>query len=128
MLQPDEVQAVAAYVAENRPGNDPFDIAINGDVSGDHDPSGTIARFEQAGATWWLELCADTPRESEIASAARPAALRGVRVIHEESGSVRRRQIHIERAERRPPLGTHLLTTCAVWPSQFDDSRRGGRA
>jgi hypothetical protein len=26
-------------------------------------PRDTIGRFEQAGATWWIELCSDTPDE-----------------------------------------------------------------
>jgi hypothetical protein len=41
----------------------PFDIAINGDSSGAGQPAGALARYEQAGATWWVELCSDTPEQ-----------------------------------------------------------------
>jgi len=52
MLQPRDVTAVATYIAEHRSSSAPLDIALNGDVSGDPDPEGTIADFEQAGTTW----------------------------------------------------------------------------
>jgi alkanesulfonate monooxygenase SsuD/methylene tetrahydromethanopterin reductase-like flavin-dependent oxidoreductase (luciferase family) len=61
LLQPDEVAAISRYLAAHRSGDGPFDVAINGDVSGDRDPQRTLARYAEAGATWWVELCADTP-------------------------------------------------------------------
>jgi hypothetical protein len=40
----------------------PWDVA-RCDVADDIDPAATISRYEQAGATWWAELCSDTPDE-----------------------------------------------------------------
>jgi alkanesulfonate monooxygenase SsuD/methylene tetrahydromethanopterin reductase-like flavin-dependent oxidoreductase (luciferase family) len=63
LLTAAEIAAIASYLAVLRPGADPIDIALNGDLAGDQDPRGTISRFEDAGATWWIELCSDTPEQ-----------------------------------------------------------------
>jgi alkanesulfonate monooxygenase SsuD/methylene tetrahydromethanopterin reductase-like flavin-dependent oxidoreductase (luciferase family) len=62
-LSPTEVATITEYLASIRGGTSSIDIAINGDLTGDIDPGGTISRFENAGATWWVELCSDSPSE-----------------------------------------------------------------
>jgi alkanesulfonate monooxygenase SsuD/methylene tetrahydromethanopterin reductase-like flavin-dependent oxidoreductase (luciferase family) len=62
LLRPDEVAAVKARISELRESTSPFDIAINGDASAVGNPEG-IAEYEKAGATWWVELCSDTPAD-----------------------------------------------------------------
>jgi alkanesulfonate monooxygenase SsuD/methylene tetrahydromethanopterin reductase-like flavin-dependent oxidoreductase (luciferase family) len=56
-LTPEEVQAVAAYVAAQRTDQAPFDLVCSGHTPGD-DPSQAarlIAPYVAAGLTWWLE-------------------------------------------------------------------------
>jgi alkanesulfonate monooxygenase SsuD/methylene tetrahydromethanopterin reductase-like flavin-dependent oxidoreductase (luciferase family) len=61
LLRPDEVAEARDCLAGLGAG--PIDIAINGDVSAADDPGRVLAGYERAGATWWIELCADTPDE-----------------------------------------------------------------
>jgi alkanesulfonate monooxygenase SsuD/methylene tetrahydromethanopterin reductase-like flavin-dependent oxidoreductase (luciferase family) len=63
LLRPDEVTAVRDYLTGLRGGSGAFDIAINGDISHAGQPADALARYEQAGATWWVELCSDTPEQ-----------------------------------------------------------------
>ena len=63
LLTSGETAEISGYLAGLRPGAAPLDIAVNGDLTGDRDPRGTISRFEDAGATWWIELCSGTPGE-----------------------------------------------------------------
>jgi alkanesulfonate monooxygenase SsuD/methylene tetrahydromethanopterin reductase-like flavin-dependent oxidoreductase (luciferase family) len=74
LLTSDEVSAITEYVASLRGGASAIDIAINGDLTGATDPIGTIERFENAGATWWIELCSDSPVEERERILAGPAA------------------------------------------------------
>jgi alkanesulfonate monooxygenase SsuD/methylene tetrahydromethanopterin reductase-like flavin-dependent oxidoreductase (luciferase family) len=53
-LTPEEVAEIRAYVAEQRDGDTNFDIAING-YSGAVDSTATLADYEAAGVTHWLE-------------------------------------------------------------------------
>ena len=73
LLEPSEVSAIAQYLASLRSSAVPLDIAVNGDLTGDKDPRATISRFEDAGATWWVELCSDTPDEERDRIRAGPA-------------------------------------------------------
>jgi alkanesulfonate monooxygenase SsuD/methylene tetrahydromethanopterin reductase-like flavin-dependent oxidoreductase (luciferase family) len=73
LLTAAEVAAITSHLAGLRPGADPIDIALNGDLNGDQDPRGTISRFEDAGATWWIELCSDTPEQERDRIRAGPA-------------------------------------------------------
>lgn len=63
MLHPGEVAAVHDYLAALRGDSGSFDIAINGDISRAGQPADALASYEQAGATWWVELCSDTPEQ-----------------------------------------------------------------
>ncbi len=55
---PDEIRAMAAYVARQRPAAaDRFDIVVEGETPGDN-LSAALAQvqpYEDAGATWWIE-------------------------------------------------------------------------
>ena len=56
-VTPDDIRAMAAYVAEHRPGGTPFDIVWEGETPGD-DPAAAAALvrpWAEAGATWWME-------------------------------------------------------------------------
>jgi alkanesulfonate monooxygenase SsuD/methylene tetrahydromethanopterin reductase-like flavin-dependent oxidoreductase (luciferase family) len=56
-LQPDDVRALAAYIARYRTSGDPFDIVVAGVTPGG-DPAAARAKaaaYADAGATWWLE-------------------------------------------------------------------------
>jgi hypothetical protein len=56
-ITPDDVRAMAAYVAERRPESSPFDIVIEGETPGE-DParvSDEVGPLADAGMTWWLE-------------------------------------------------------------------------
>jgi alkanesulfonate monooxygenase SsuD/methylene tetrahydromethanopterin reductase-like flavin-dependent oxidoreductase (luciferase family) len=56
LLTPEEVSEIAAYLQANREGNDPFDIAVNGETPGDQDKAAEIVRpYYESGATWWVE-------------------------------------------------------------------------
>ena len=54
---PDDVRAIAAYGAEHRTLETPFDIVVNGETAG-MDPvqrRETLQAWADAGATWWIE-------------------------------------------------------------------------
>ncbi len=57
--RPEDVAAIAAYVAERRPANGggrPFEIVVQG--TSDPSDAGSVGRvraFAEAGGTWWLE-------------------------------------------------------------------------
>jgi hypothetical protein len=56
-ITPDDVRAMAAYVAERRTDTKPFDIVIEGETPGE-DPAGArdeVGPLAEAGMTWWLE-------------------------------------------------------------------------
>ena len=58
---PAQVREIAAYVKEHG-ARDPFDIAVNGYSDPDNGPeAGSIAEYEDAGLTWWMERI-DTER------------------------------------------------------------------
>jgi alkanesulfonate monooxygenase SsuD/methylene tetrahydromethanopterin reductase-like flavin-dependent oxidoreductase (luciferase family) len=53
-LSPAEVEEIRAYVSEHRPGDEPFDVVING-YSGEVDSDQTLDDYAAAGVSWWLE-------------------------------------------------------------------------
>ncbi len=56
-VTPDDIHAMAAYVAARRSAATPFDIVTEGVTPGD-DPAAAgaiVAPFAEAGATWWME-------------------------------------------------------------------------
>jgi alkanesulfonate monooxygenase SsuD/methylene tetrahydromethanopterin reductase-like flavin-dependent oxidoreductase (luciferase family) len=56
-ITPDDVRAMAAYVAEERTDSTPFDVVIEGETPGE-DPARAAEEVDplaQAGMTWWLE-------------------------------------------------------------------------
>jgi len=60
-LSPDEVREISAYVRAHRTGDAPFDLVLSGESSGDGPFAWKqpLARYEEAGATWWLETITD---------------------------------------------------------------------
>lgn len=54
---PDDIRAMAAFIAERRPADaGPFDIVVEGETSGDEaSMRDVITPWRDAGATWWLE-------------------------------------------------------------------------
>jgi hypothetical protein len=66
-VTPDDVRAMAAYVAENRSATTPFEIVVEGRTPGD-DPAAataTVRPFAEAGATWWLDAMWEAPNGLE---------------------------------------------------------------
>jgi hypothetical protein len=53
----EELRAMAAYVAEHRALQTPFDIVVEGETPGDDSAAATaiVRPWAEAGATWWLE-------------------------------------------------------------------------
>jgi alkanesulfonate monooxygenase SsuD/methylene tetrahydromethanopterin reductase-like flavin-dependent oxidoreductase (luciferase family) len=53
----DEVRAIAAYVREHRTEDTPFDIVVEGLTSSSDGAkaAATVAPWQDAGATWWIE-------------------------------------------------------------------------
>jgi alkanesulfonate monooxygenase SsuD/methylene tetrahydromethanopterin reductase-like flavin-dependent oxidoreductase (luciferase family) len=56
-ILPDEVDTIKGYIARHRPTQNPFDIVVILWAEGRHTPDEQkeITRYENAGATWWLE-------------------------------------------------------------------------
>ena len=54
---PDDIRAIRDWLAENRTGDSPFDIIIEGQTPGDDSDRAKemIGEWEDAGVTWWLE-------------------------------------------------------------------------
>jgi hypothetical protein len=52
--KPEMIKEIAAFVAENRNSDEPFDIVVGGWSSGKKGIS-EVRALEEAGATWWLE-------------------------------------------------------------------------
>jgi len=77
--QPEEVQAMKAYIDANRTGNTPFDIIMDGETPGeDRDKATSIIRqWAEVGVTWWIETRWDEPRNSEGLKVARRRILQG---------------------------------------------------
>lgn len=56
MLAPEQLRAVAAYVASHRAADAPWDVVQIGTTAGDdRDAAAMVRRYGEAGATWWLE-------------------------------------------------------------------------
>lgn len=66
-ITPDDVRAIKAYAAENRPPGAPFDIVWEGTTPGD-DPeraASVVRPFAEAGVTWWMESSWTPPNDPE---------------------------------------------------------------
>jgi alkanesulfonate monooxygenase SsuD/methylene tetrahydromethanopterin reductase-like flavin-dependent oxidoreductase (luciferase family) len=62
-MKPDDIQAMKAYIDENRTSKTPFDIVMEGETPGnDAEKAASIVRpLAEAGVTWWLEAVWGTP-------------------------------------------------------------------
>ena len=56
-IEPSDVQAIRAYITENRSATSPFDIVIGGTTPGKSRKraTGIVRPYAEAGATWWME-------------------------------------------------------------------------
>jgi alkanesulfonate monooxygenase SsuD/methylene tetrahydromethanopterin reductase-like flavin-dependent oxidoreductase (luciferase family) len=56
LLTTEEVREIVAYVKDNREGNEPFDVAVNGETPAVARKGAEIVEpYMGAGATWWVE-------------------------------------------------------------------------
>lgn len=66
---PDEIRAMAAYVASQRPpAAGRFDIVVEGETPGDDLPAALahVQPYEDAGATWWIEARWSAPDLDQV--------------------------------------------------------------
>ncbi|TMD51641.1 MAG: LLM class flavin-dependent oxidoreductase, partial [Chloroflexi bacterium] len=57
LLTPEEVREIVAYIRTYRESADPFDVAVNGEIpAGAQNGSEIVQAYQEAGATWWIEL------------------------------------------------------------------------
>lgn len=57
LLKPEEVREAATYIHGYRESTEPFEIAINGELSGDaHKDIELLQKYRDAGVTWWIAL------------------------------------------------------------------------
>lgn len=64
---PEDIRAMAEYVAARRPDATPFDIVMEGRTRGDDraQQAETIGPFAEAGVTWWLEQMWGAPNATD---------------------------------------------------------------
>ncbi len=82
-VEPEDIRAMKAYIAENRPdvasGKAIFDIVMEGRTPGD-DPQAAatiVAPFAEAGATWWLDALWNAPSPVPVLERIRQGPPRG---------------------------------------------------
>jgi alkanesulfonate monooxygenase SsuD/methylene tetrahydromethanopterin reductase-like flavin-dependent oxidoreductase (luciferase family) len=57
LLKPEEIREAVAYMQAQRESTDPFDVGVNGEVPGDAGKAAEfIQAYQEAGATWWIDL------------------------------------------------------------------------
>ena len=57
LLKVEEIRQAVTYIKDHRESSDPFDVAVNGEIpAGAQNRSEIIQAYEEAGATWWVEL------------------------------------------------------------------------
>jgi alkanesulfonate monooxygenase SsuD/methylene tetrahydromethanopterin reductase-like flavin-dependent oxidoreductase (luciferase family) len=66
-ITPADIQAIAAFVAEQRPEPSPFDIVIEGTTPGDdrERAAAQLRPYAEAGVTWWMETMWSAPNGPE---------------------------------------------------------------
>lgn len=57
LLKPEEIREAVAYMQAHRETSEPFDVGINGEVPDDAGKAAEIIQaYQEAGATWWIDL------------------------------------------------------------------------
>ncbi len=57
LLAPEEVREIVTYINTYRESAEPFDVAVNGEIpAGAQNGSEIVQAYQEAGATWWVEL------------------------------------------------------------------------
>lgn len=66
-VTPQVIRAMRGYVEENRDGDGPFDIVVEGETPGEkpEEAAEKVRPFEEAGATWWIESPWTPPNEPD---------------------------------------------------------------
>ncbi len=63
-LTPREIREISAYIQARRTGKEAFEIAVNVEGPADSKAAVDVAQsYQEAGATWWVELSPDTVEE-----------------------------------------------------------------
>ena len=57
LLKPEEVREAVTYMQAQRESSEPFDIGVNGEVPDDAGKAAEVIQaYQEAGATWWIDL------------------------------------------------------------------------
>ncbi len=66
-VTPADVREITEFVEERRPGDNPFDIVLEGETPGDDSGRAmdTVRPLAEAGVTWWLETLWSPPNGPE---------------------------------------------------------------
>ncbi len=77
--RPEEIREMKAFIDENRTGNTPFDIIMDGETPGDDikKAASLIRQWTDVGVTWWVETRWDVPRNSDGQAVALQRILQG---------------------------------------------------
>ena len=64
----DEVRQIRAYVTDNRDPGGPYDIIVEGTTSASNRTAAAdaVARWEDAGATWWIEAMWEVESDDDV--------------------------------------------------------------
>jgi len=67
-LIPEQVAGIRDYVVQHRPSGSPYDIVVEGTTPGEDKLANTdlMRRWEEAGATWWIEALWEAPTQEEV--------------------------------------------------------------
>ena len=67
-LTPEQVAGIRDYVVQHRPNGSPYDIVVEGTTSGEDQLANAdlMRRWEEAGATWWIEALWEAPAQEEV--------------------------------------------------------------
>jgi alkanesulfonate monooxygenase SsuD/methylene tetrahydromethanopterin reductase-like flavin-dependent oxidoreductase (luciferase family) len=70
-LNPADIRAIKAFIAQHRTSSAPFDLAAGGHSSGDDAAKARahVEPYSEAGATWWIEFVLPDPGEAARALA-----------------------------------------------------------
>jgi hypothetical protein len=67
-LTPELLISIQEYVGQHRPDGSPYDIVVEGTTSGEDKSASAdlIQRWQQAGATWWIEALWEAPAQEDV--------------------------------------------------------------
>ncbi len=64
----EKVAEIRDYVRQHLPEGKPYDIVVEGKTDGADKAAGRelVRRWEEAGATWWIEALWEAPEQAEV--------------------------------------------------------------